>query len=197
MPDAKQQMLAVIKQHKLAVPSSETKTMPEGLRKEVRNFVATYVGNYRTQVRNVRDIKRKEFLDKYRHTLTKDIIGNKNIKTKMNVFNRTMEAFKTAYLEVIEDERLSLSNSIYGFEKDDNQSYRVTISSNWVSRELDKKFNEQYNKGFTAVTELLDAFEKKIEEAIIFATISEVYKVVSEYSKFEPYMKKLGDLKIR
>jgi hypothetical protein len=201
MKTRRKNVLVRLDEYQLRVPSAETRTMPESLRREVRKFVGNFVGEYRKQLSNVKGMKKKEFMDKHKDVLKAKIISTADIRKKMDVYNSLLKECKKAYQEIERDERLHFRNTIYGFGKTEDERYDVSVDDScvddsWVSRELDESFKTKYGKGFVDFTELLKAFEEKIEEAIIFATITEVYKLIKEYAKFDPYMEKISNLKI-
>jgi hypothetical protein len=172
--------------------------MPESLRKEVRRFVQDFIGEYTSQLSNVKDMKKKEFMDKHKDTLKARIISAADIQRKIKTFNALLKECRKAYQEIDDDERLRLRDDIWALSSQaQEEKYDAIVRDSWVNNELEESFKTKYGKGFVDFTELLNAFEKKIEEAIIFATITEVYNLIKEYAKFDPYMEKISNLNIR
>lgn len=193
---SKERMLVVLDNWKLQTPKAEIKTMPEGLRKEVREFVKSYIGNYSSEIRNIRDIKKDGFLKKHREKLEKDISSDISIKNKLKIYDKNFNLLKKAYKLCSNDSRLSMNSTIYAFT-DNDIDYKFKISSSYIADELDNKFDEIYGQGFKEFQELLRKFEQKIEEAILFGTITDVYKIIQKYSEFDKFSKKLSNLKIK
>jgi hypothetical protein len=82
-------------------------------------------------------------------------------------------------------------------EKTDVDYYNAYVSKDYVKLELDKRFIELYGDGFEKFSSVLKKFEKKIEEAVLFGTISDVYNIIKKYSEFDIIQKKLSDIVIR
>lgn len=193
----KNRMLSVLSNYKLKTPDAEVKTMPEGLRKEARIFIKTYIGDYSKEIDVIRSMKKEDFLSKHKRELVKEISNDEIIKDKIKAYNEIFDKMKSVYTECMSDERLKIPNSIYQFEKDSTEQYRLKVNESYVITELDKRFGLIYGKGFVEFKELLKKFEMKMEEAILFGTITDVYEILQKYSQFDEFAKKLSKLVIK
>ncbi len=188
-------MLVVLEQYKLHTPDADIKTMPQALRKEVRNFVRNYVGRYSNELTTVKKLKKTAFLNKHYSELRFEILNDSKIKSLIADFNDKYIKFKEVYVIVEKNNSLNINNNIYDLTT--IRKTTVDVSDSWVNEQVTNEFNKLYGAGFIEFADILSKFEKKIEEAVIFATITEVYKLIAEYAKFDPYLKKLSDLKIK
>lgn len=196
----KKNMLTVIEQYQLKVPEADIKTMPEGLRKEVRNFVTTYVGQYRTELGVVRTLKLAEFKEKNSSRLNKRISLAPDILKILTRFEKAEHEFRKAYQDVASEKRLDLSTTMWEFKKNEdepNKKITAKVGKSHITTEIAKKFDDRYGDGFRKFHDLLGQFEAKIEEAVIFGTITDCYTLIKNYAKFDPYLKKIAALKIR
>ncbi len=192
----KNNMLVVLEQYKLKTPDADTKTMPQGLRREVRHFVHNYVGHYTSELRTVKQLKKKDFFNKHESQLRAKIMNDSSVKCLLNDFKGRYTDFKSVYLKVLKEDSLDISGGIYGMERNE-EHIKIDIKCSWVDDQMNKEFDKLYGAGFVEFSDILSKFEKKIEEAVIFATITEVYKIILEYAKFKPYLEKLSSLQIK
>lgn len=190
----KEKMLMVLESWKLSTPSAEIRTMPSGLRKEVRNYVSTYIGRFSNEMGAVRKIKKRQYIKKYTESVKKSIVSDEKFIKKQKEFNDVMEKAKKIYCEVKDDPQFYIETTNYALG--DSKPSKAVLKDSVVTEKLETEFKEIYGEGFQKFKEMLEKFEKAIEKAVLFGTIVDVYKLLEKYSKFEPFLKKLSELKV-
>lgn len=189
-------MLMVLNSYKLTVPTAETKVMPQGLRKEVRDYVRTYVGNFSRELKRIKSMKKDTFLKKHELKLRGEILSTEDVVNKIKEFNNLFVSFKDIYNKCNSDERLDVSKEIWEFDEN-KEIFTVKVKDSFVNNELYNNFIELYGEGFKKFEDVLEKFEKTIEKTILFGTVTDVYKLIDNYDKFTPYLTKLSELKIK
>ena len=191
--EEKNKIVNSIKNYQLTVPTADTKTMPGALRKEIREYVRKYVGFLSGELKTLKQLKLELFLNKNSTFIKSKIIKELDKTTKLKEYNKLYSEVLKLNAELNKDERIQV-NELGGRY---SSTYSAQIDDSFIKNSLRTEFNEIYGKGFEEFGKLIQAFEKRIEEAILFGVITNVYELIVGYNQLEKYLEKLSKLKIQ
>ena len=90
--EIKNQIIKKIEDYKIRNPSADVKTMPQGLRKEVKEYIQRFIGSYSQRVKVIKSLKFHEFLDKYEDKEKKKT--HKELKVLIKNFDNKISRLK-------------------------------------------------------------------------------------------------------
>jgi hypothetical protein len=190
--------IALLESYQLATPNADIKTMPGNLRKEVREYVARYLGTYSSQLGNIRRLKREEYVNKYKEPAKKELL--KKLKPSIDKINTLWDELHECAQVVSSLHGQAISLNYYLTEvMGEKRRGREIVSTNVdnVFKSLEKEFDEKYGEGFVAFEKAIESFEKKVEEAMLFGVITDVYELIKNYDKLQVYVEKLSVLEVK
>jgi len=175
-------------------------------RKELRQLKEKNIGNLRQRLRNIKEIKKKEFIEKYESDIIKKIektgeccdMLNKDWEKRIKDINKIL--FEREILEKknhVENLRIETDYGKISDLKDINCKRKVSFDKFQRSKEIaSEKFIEKFGEHFTAIDKKIDEVTTQYEEAINFGDLEIVKELYYIMKTAENFFEKVTDLKV-
>lgn len=193
---------------KLQNPKSERNVFPLSPthRKELRELKRNNVGELRSRLRTIKNLKQDEYLEKYYKDVEKEVLKQSD---KIKILNEDWEKIKIKINKIIQ-ERIKLEekhksdfinfnysytsvSELKEFKEKRVASQNIKSTTNEI---LSKQFNEKYNDKFEEVGKIIHDMNTKYEEAINFGDLDIVRELYYTMKGSEEFFKKISEMKI-
>jgi regulator of replication initiation timing len=179
------------------------------LRKELKDLKAKEIGDLKQQVKAIKEIKLKEFMEnkknkaeieKQHKPMNKDCeFLNIEFEKLAARVRKEVTAFKSIDKELAK-EHINIDHSYDSISRlnfdEEKMRRQYTVNSNaWY--EIGKKiFEERYGAAFDKTLELLTDISTKFDEAVLFADLEEVKSLYFQMKKSSKMFDKIRELKV-
>ena len=193
MKEDKKNMLVVLEEYQLKTPNREQKMITASLRKEIRNYVEEYIGNFTREVKVIRDLKKEEFVKNNINSYKKQF---KPLQKEVDEINSQLKK-SVDMVNEMKERKLPIDTDKAPWDFfDERKEIYVEISKRDMDKYLLTYFDENYAQQFNEFSEMLETFKKKVEESLLFGTITDIYTLIKNYDEIKPFVNKLSRMSV-